>query len=177
MEPNEFGLLINGMRALFPTANICPDRESKTIWYRVLKDLDFKQAEAAVLRHACSSKFPPTIAEIREQAAQITAPERRDWLEGWADVQRAIHRWGMYRPEEALNALQEADPLTAKVAGMLGWQNLCLSENPTADRANFRQCYEATQRRDAENAKLPPALRPVLAAAAQALRLGEGGTP
>lgn len=176
MVPAEFSALLKEMQALFPAANICPDNESKTAWYRVLGDLEYRQVEAAILRHACTSKFPPSASEIRCQAAQVSAPEKRDWLEGWADVQRAMHRWGMHRPAEALAALEERDPLTAKVTAMLGWQALCLSENPTADRANFRESYERFQSRKAEYDLLPPAIRPTIGSLADAFRLTEGRT-
>lgn len=177
MNPSEFSALIKEMQVAFPNATICPDDQSKTFWFRSLEDLDFKQAWVAVGRHACTSKYPPSIAEIRDQAVQATEPNRRDWLEGWADVQRAIHRWGMYSPQEALDALKEIDPLTSKVAEMLGWQNLCLSENPIADRANFRQCYETAKSREMENAKLPPVFREAISGVADKLKLGNGGTP
>ncbi len=174
MKPTEFSTLLKEMQTLFPNANICPDDQSKTVWFRVLSDLDFKQAEAAVLRHACTRKFPPSIAEIRDQAAQVTAPDRRSWLDGWGDVQRAIHRWGMHRPKEALDELGKSDPMTAKVAELLGWQNLCVSENQSVDRANFRQCYETMQSREKESAMLPPALKMMIGEVSGKLAL-EGG--
>ena len=35
------------------------------------------------------------------------------------------------------------DELTRTIVKNLGWTRLCCSENPTADRANFREAYEA----------------------------------
>lgn len=172
MTPKEFSVLLKGIQAMYPRDNICPDDASKTVWYRVLGDLDYAHATAAVQRHACTSRFAPSIAEIREQAVRVSTPEQRDWLEGWNDVQQAIHRWGMHRPQEALEALKKKDPATAKIAEMLGWQNLCMSENPTADRANFRQCYETMTARWKETAKLPPAINTMVTGIADRYKIG-----
>lgn len=158
MTADEFGVVLKGIRALYPRDNVCPDDESKTIWFRMLKDLDYRLCQAAVMKHASICKYSPTIAEIRTQAAQLTQTGRKDWLEGWGMVQKTIHDTGMHRPQEAFEKLRQFDERTARVAEMMGWQSLCTSENPVADRANFRQCYEALQSREAEASKLPPAV-------------------
>lgn len=163
MTPSEFSVLIKAMQALFPAARICPDDESKTVWFRVLGDLDYTRAAAAIQKHACTSRFPPSIAEIREQCLSVTGPERKDWIEGWSMVEKTIHDTGMHRPREALEKLRSFDPTTARVAEMLGWKNLCISENSVADRASFRQCYETIQSRESQAAKLPPSVSAVIA--------------
>ena len=47
------------------------------------------------------------------------------------------------------------DDLTVSVVKNLGWNRLCQSENPTADRANFREAYEA-KAREAVNSNMLP---------------------
>ena len=73
-------------------------------------------------------------------------------------VQKLIGKYGFYRQREALAELDDFDPLAASVVERLGWRSLCMSESPTVDRANFRQCYETAQSREHENDKLPPAV-------------------
>lgn len=155
MTSEEFVVLAKALKAAYGQQSFLADDESLKLWYRMLKDLDGSLVAAAIYSHICKNRFPPAISEIREQCAVIAMPQTRDWVEGWNAVQRAIGRWGMYRTEEALKALREEDPLTAEVAAMLGWQSLCMSENPTADRANFRICYERKQSREQERLKLP----------------------
>ena len=41
----------------------------------------------------------------------------------------------------------------------IGFQNICLSENITADRANFRMIYEAMSREKKEMLQLPEKVR------------------
>lgn len=41
------------------------------IWYEALSDLDYATTKKAVINHVKSSKFPPTVADIREQYGLI----------------------------------------------------------------------------------------------------------
>lgn len=158
MTSEEFLPLAKGMRAAYCAQSFLPDEEALKLWYRMLKDLDGKTVAAAVYKHISSCKFPPTIADIREQCAAIESGGEKNWLEGWGMVVRAIGRHGTYGRKEAIKKLRDFDPLTADVVEKMGWQNLCESENQVADRANFRIAYEAYATRKKELAKLPPNL-------------------
>lgn len=158
MTSEEFIPLAKGMRAAYCAQSFLPDEEALKLWYRMLKDLDGKTVAAAVYKHISSCKFPPTIADIREQCAAIESGGEKNWLEGWGMVVRAIGRHGTYGRKEAMKKLRDFDPLTADVVEKMGWQNLCESENQVADRANFRIAYEAYATRKKELAKLPPNL-------------------
>lgn len=158
MTHDEFKLLAKGLKAAYPSQNFLPDDYSMRLWYTLLKDVDYTLASAAAYKHMCSSRFPPTIADLREQCSQVTQPKPKSWLDGWGVVQKLIGKYGFYRQREALAELDEFDPLAASVVERLGWRSLCMSESPTVDRANFRQCYEAVQTRERENDKLPPAV-------------------
>lgn len=171
MNSNEFKILAASMKAAYGSKNFLADAQSVKLWYRMLRDLDYELASAAVLRHISLNEFPPTIAGIRNACAEVVQTNDKDWLEGWNMVQRMIGRYGYNRTDEAMKALREYDELTADIAGMLGWQNLCLSDNPTADRANFRQSYETKKRRAIEHAKLPPAVRDTIEGIADRLKL------
>lgn len=51
------------------------------------------------------------------------------------------------------------DAITRQCVKRLGFQNLCTSENITADRANFRMIYEQEQKAQKELRQLSPALQ------------------
>jgi hypothetical protein len=99
-----------------------------------------------------TNKFAPTIAELRERCASIASPQIKDWGEGWQDVMNAIRFCGMYQEEQAL---QRFDEITLKCVKRLGYQNICTSENVTADRANFRMIYEQEANRIKTNNQIP----------------------
>lgn len=174
MTGDEFKILAASLKAAYGHQNFLQDSQSVKLWYRMLKDLDYGLASTAVLKHISVSVFPPTIAAIREACASVVMQDSKDWLEGWNMVQRVMGRYGYNRPEEALKMLRDFDPLTADIAGMMGWQNLCISENPSADRANFRQSYETKKRREMEHAKIPPDVRQTIEGIADRLKLESG---
>lgn len=159
MTSEQFKLLARGLKAAYPVQSFLPDKYSLRLWYRLLGDVDYSKAQAAAAKHICTSKFPPTIAEFREACASVDDVSPRSWLDGWGTVQKLISKYGYCRPEEAKAALAEADPIAARVVENLGWQNLCMSENTVADRANFRQAYETYNAREKEMSMLPPEIR------------------
>ena len=159
MTRDEFKVLTKGMKAVYAQPTFIPDADAFNIWYELLQDLSYPEASMAIKKHMQSSKFPPTIADIRKNAATLIHGDIRDWSAGWEDTCRMIRKYGSYNPDKALN---ELDPLTRTVVERMGFRELCLSENPTADRANFRLIYENEANRHREAAKLSANVRDAL---------------
>ena len=148
MEREEFKILVKGMKAVYAQPTFIPDQDAFNVWYGLMKDLEYQVCNAAIQKWMLTNKFPPTIAEIRELATEIQCGKLPDWGEAWEETCKAIRRYGFYRPKEGIESLS---PITRETVNRLGWSNLCLSENPTADRSNFRQCYELIAKREHEN--------------------------
>ena len=156
MTVQEFGTISAAIKAAWPQANIMPDKQSINVWYTMLADLDYKACMIAIKEHMSMCKFAPSIAELRERCSNVTSVPVQSWGDAWEDVISAIRFCGMYREEEAL---QRMDAITRKCVKRLGFQNLCTSENITADRANFRMIYEQEQKTQKELRQLSPALQ------------------
>lgn len=155
MKFDEFKKLVKSMKAVFATPNFLPDGDSIKTWYMLLQDIPFEKLSVAVQKHIMTSKYPPTIAELRA-AAISTERSVGNWSSGWEQFQTAIRKFGYYRQEEAFDVMDE---LTRTVVKRLGWKNLCMSENPIQDRANFRMIYEQEEKRVSESAALPKNLQ------------------
>lgn len=157
MKPSEIHKLIAIVEANWST----PDRPLKfpeakvMLWVRMLSDLDGTAVAAAMDSLFATSKFPPTIAEIREMAAGFSHGQIRDGGEAWGDVGRAIRKIGRYRDPEF------DDEITARCVRALGWVNLCDSENSVADRARFIELYDqlAAKKRKGELVDALPSVR------------------
>lgn len=147
MDKKEFALFASALRTYYSKENLLPNSQAMELWFRQLMDIPYPVAEATLNKWVATNKWSPSIAEIRELAAEIQNGKLPDWGEAWEETCKAISRYGYYRPKEALASLS---PLTRKTVERLGFTNLCLSENPTADRANFRQCYEIVAKRTQE---------------------------
>lgn len=147
MDKKEFALFASALRTYYSKENLLPNSQAMELWFRQLMDIPYPVAEATLNKWVATNKWSPSIAEIRELAAEIQNGKLPDWGEAWEETCKAISRYGYYRPKEALASLS---PLTRKTVERLGFTNLCMSENPTADRANFRQCYEIVAKREQE---------------------------
>ncbi len=138
-----------------------------------LADLDYELAASAAKRIVATSKFRPSIAEVREAAAVSAVGERRTGADAWGDVVKAIRYVGSY------GAPKFEDPLTARAVEALGWRNLCLGDSSEAsDRARFCEVYDAisgSERRAivTEPGRLNGGARPQLAEAGVRLLKGQ----
>jgi hypothetical protein len=138
----------------------------------MLADLDYAVANAAAERLIATSKWIPTIAEIREACLAITAGPKVPGGEAWGAVMRAIGRFGAYRTPGVEFNLE--DPIAQRCVLSLGWRELCLSENAIADRARFIELYDqlATTTRVAALSEGLPAQRRLAAANQHAVTAG-----
>lgn len=177
MDKREFGAFVMALKTYYPKEQILPNEQAVSLWYRELRDIPADVADAALRKWVATSKWSPSIAELRAIAAELQYGKIPDWTDAWDKVQAAISRYGMYRVEEALNSL---DPLTRRVVGRAGFTRICLSDNVVAERANFRNCYEQIAEREQEHRQLALPLqeqmsRIQLAFTADGLQISAGG--
>ena len=152
MTRDEFKTLVKGMKAVYTQPTFIPDSDAFNVWYSLLKDLDYMVAQVSIQKFMLTSKFPPTIADIRELSASVTIGEKPEWSDGWREVTMAIRKYGSYREKEALDSMSD---ITRQVVKRMGFKNLCMSENEGVERANFRMIYEQVVNREYERKKMP----------------------
>ena len=161
MTKEEFARLSAGIKGFYPAFQVMPNEESMELWYQQLKDLEYKTASIAISKHVCTNKYPPSVAEIRKGYMDITNGYIPDWGEGWEQVLKAI-RWYGYNRE--LEAMDSFDEITKQVVRRLGWINLCMSEEISVERANFRTLYESIAEKYRNEMQIPSAIRAVIEA-------------
>ena len=74
MEREEFKILVKAMKAVYAQPTFIPDKDAFDVWYGLLQDLPYEQANLAIQKYMTSERFPPTIADIRTKATEIIAP-------------------------------------------------------------------------------------------------------
>ena len=115
-------------------------------WAVILGDMDYKTAEAAllvVMRSWTSSFFPPPGAIVEAARSMTAAPPAAEIA--WKEVCKKLNPYA---------APTWSDPLVGEAVRVLGYRNLCTSENPGVDRAHFLKIYESLvkrQRTEREN--------------------------
>lgn len=138
MTKAEVTKLVAVMCAAFPTAKVTAD--TCAIYERMLADLEYPVANAAVEQLLATARFMPTVAEIRERCLAISSGEVKPGGEAWGLVLKAIGRYGRNRSPGT--DFHFADPVTHDCVTALGWRELCDSEMQGADRARFIELYD-----------------------------------
>ena len=152
MTKQEIGALLALATANFPSMQEKDMRPTANLWSEMLSDIPFDIAKAALIKVLATARFWPTVAEIREAAAEIINPQLPSPIEAWGEVVQAIKIYGLYRQEEGLNSLS---PITKRVVQNIGWREICLCEQPDIIRGQFRMAYEQYAKREKEEAVLP----------------------
>jgi len=138
-EQKDIAQVIGVLSAAFP--NFKPTELTAEIYFQTLADIPADELKAAVLHCVGQSgrAFAPSIGEIRGAVAELRsfAANVPSSYQAWEEVQRQIvENGGDYgKPEWS-------SPLVEEAVKRLGWRTLRMSEDATADRARFLQCYE-----------------------------------
>ena len=155
MDKREFATLAAALKTYYPKEALLPNNQAMELWFRQLQDIPYIVAEASLNKWVATNKWSPTIADLREMAITITAGEKPLWSDGWEQVQTAIRKYGMYNIGAAMDSFDE---ITKQTVQRLNFRELCMSENPMQDRANFRMIFESLAERKEKAQQLPSSL-------------------
>ncbi len=108
------------------------------LWEKLLSDLEYELAEAALAKILMTARFFPTVADIREAAVALKprpdeAPPAAD---AWEEVRKKI---SPYR------AAEWSHPLIGRAVSVIGGRTLCEAEYDMSRR--FMDIYETLRRR------------------------------
>jgi hypothetical protein len=127
-------------------------------WHLMLADIPAAVAREALVLLAATRSFPPRPADLLDAVAELTLPPdaRLSPAEAWGLVLETVRAVGYYREPNLPGIVGQA-------VRIIGWREICTSENVEATRAHFLRVYEQLQRRARRDAVLPAPLRERLA--------------
>lgn len=154
MTKDEVITLIQTIIVIYPASKVKADELTVNVWYEMLRDLPGEVVSAATKRMCSTLKFPPSIADIRENVAQAVKEAKGIPSAGdaWAKVRKALSWYGYYRPEEARKALGEQIWRAVEMVG--GWRELCEGETAILS-AQFERRYNAMVQQDMNRVQIP----------------------
>lgn len=159
MTAKEFGLLADAIKTYFPRDNVLPTENALRLWYAELKDIPYQIAYAALRKYVSTNKFAPTIADIREQAAELYNQREGDISENtaWQLVWKAICNSG-YHAEEEFEKLPETVKRAVGSASQLRqWGLFEVNDNTISYwKSDFQRIYRLEQQKELERRKLSP---------------------
>lgn len=172
MTREEFKLIAAGLREAYRRDKLLDTPESFSIWYELLKDLDYETASTAAQMYMMQEHFPPAPADIRKKAAEMQYIAS-DLTEGeaWAMVRRALSN-GSYGYHEEFIALPEK--IQKAIGDEKQLQIWARDENfdESVTQALFLRSYRQVVDREKSLSVLPMRIRTLIEGTAQKL-IGE----
>ena len=159
MTAKEFGVLADAIKTYFPRDNVLPTENALRLWYTELKDIPYQIAYAAFRKYVLTNKFAPTIADIREQVAELYNQREGTINEtaAWQLVWKAICNSG-YHAEEEFEKLPETVKRAVGTASQLRqWALSEVNDNTISYwKSDFQRIYRLEQQKELERIKLSP---------------------
>ena len=163
MTIKQFALIAAAIKTYFPRDNILPTENAMELWYEELKDIPYSIANSALRMFVSTNKFPPTIADIRENAAKLN-PEMQsselNEMAAWQLVLKAM-RNSIYHSEEEFAKLPPLIQKAVVSPGQLREWAMAEDVDGTwmnVTQSNFMRTYRAEVSRQNEQRKLSPDL-------------------
>lgn len=166
MTDGQVSKLVAVIAAAYPAAK--GDAGTVAIYQRMLRDLDYVAASAAVERLIATNKWLPTVAEIREATLALDVGEVRPGGHAWGEVTREAMRICNLSDSEVtadptVARPRIADAVAVEAARALGWLAIRnrLESDESAFRARFTDLYDklAGQHRRAQLSESLPAMQ------------------
>lgn len=160
MNREQFGVLVKAMKAVYSEPKFIPDKDAFDVWYNLLKDLDYDMASTSIQKYMMTNKFPPSIADIREQVYDIEYSKENELHEitAWTTVLKAI-RNSSYNSEEEFSKLPIVLQKTVGDASQLReWAIMedIDGKSMTVLQSNFMRSFRSVIEREKELQKLNP---------------------
>lgn len=135
------------------------------VWAKIFKDDNPRLVELAVQKHIATNKWPPNIAEVREQMVSLEHPEIIPPDVAWMAVSDLLYSSSFHS-----SSLPVLPPLIERCIEAIGWDNLKEmnrgyygNSKPGMDRVAFMQQYTPMYERERERAALPKSLSDAVA--------------
>jgi hypothetical protein len=143
------------------------------LWASMFATDDGRIVALALNKHIATSKWPPSVAELREIMLEIQRPDLIPPDKAWAAVSDLLHTVGEYNHGDLQHQLP---PLVARAVETIGWGNLwemhrsyCVGGKPGMDRVAFVQQYGPMYEREKQRAMTPEGITAQIDRASTAL--------
>lgn len=161
MRKEEFKILVKAMKAVYADPKFIPDQYAYDVWFAMLEDLSYEAAHSALVKFMMTSKFPPTIADIRERATELVHPDLQEMseLEAWSLTRKAISN-SIYHAEEEFEKLPEACKIAiGNPETLREWATMDSDTIGSVEQSHFIRNYRTAVERMKLDAKLPADFR------------------
>lgn len=139
----EIAQIVAVISAGYPNFSVSP--HTVEVYYQVLSDLDYEELRIATMQSLAETgrKFAPSVGEIRGSVLELRKQIMNvpSSYQAWQEVLKQASNVGSYGTPVF------SHPVIEQAVKTLGWRNICLSEDATADRARFIMAYDQLSER------------------------------
>lgn len=136
--------------------------DTTDLWAMMFENDNGAVVGLALKKHMATSKWPPSVAELRELMLEIQHPELIPPDTAWLAVSDLLYTEGENNHGDLYKQLP---PLVARAVESIGWGNLwemhrsyCTGGKPGMDRVAFMQQYTPMYEREKQRAMTPAML-------------------
>lgn len=136
--------------------------DTTDLWAMMFESDNGAVVGMALKKHIATSKWPPSVAELRELMLEIQHPELVAPDKAWLAVSDLLYTEGQHNHGDLYKQLP---PLVARAVESIGWGNLwemhrsyCVGGKPGMDRVAFMQQYTPMYEREKQRAMTPAML-------------------
>ena len=144
-----------------------------SLWASMFQSDDGRIVALALNKHIATSKWPPSVAEIRELMLELMHPDLIEPDRAWLAVSDLLHTTGENNHGDLH---QQLPPLAARAVEAIGYYNLyemhrsCYrGGKPGMDRVAFMDIYKPMYEREKQRALTPEGLTSQIDAVAAAI--------
>jgi hypothetical protein len=148
MTKAQAAVLLHIIKTAYPSfGGTVPSEDIASLWTEMLSDVELEVASAAVKRYIATSRFPPTVADIRAIITEITTPTITPG-DIWQEAYRLLN--SDISPEDPDGAYANmSDVCREAVLSAGGWHALSMSEeNDPHIRRVFMKAAQSRLDRD-----------------------------
>lgn len=157
---SEWVKLTKGLKAIYARDNFLADEETVKFWYKMLNDIPYETLSLAVEKWIATEKYPPTPAELRQMASEVSLGDVPDWSLGWQEVMSALSKYGSWDIKGATESFSDLTRETVRRLG--GFREICNCEDYRqldVIRGHFRNIYTNIADKEQTDRKMSARLR------------------
>ena len=149
MKKEEF---IQALRVLSLAYDKEFNQQQTEVWYSFFIKDDYEIFRTAIKNLVATNKYLPSIAEIKQEMANIQTKDIPKAEDEWQEVIRAVHKFGENIPK----VREYLKPYTFYIANNIGYINICNSdeERQIWNRKEFIGEYNALKDKEIENIQI-----------------------
>lgn len=164
MTKDEFGKIMMALQGIYQKENLFQNDVTREIWYTALQDIPYDVMMMSVQKWIATEKWSPSVAELRNIAAEIVNEPIPGCEEAWEKVREIARDYSPYDPERTEARIAELDDITRQCLKLVDIKSVAYTENIAVDRAHFIKTYEVLAQRKKTSNQEPQTLRTAIGA-------------